>query len=115
MYTENELAGMDYDLIFKDGDKIIMSASNGTIEDKYLLLDEDNQDELWDYFWNTGHKSKYTVSQKSLDKYPIIDSFTKMAEIGLYSYDMNDLVATPTNPISYKNLPKNIQDMLTQF
>ena len=115
MYTEQDLAGMDLDLFFKDGNKIIMDATNGEIKDKYLQVDEDDQDELWNYFWNTGHKSKFQVSQKSSDKYPIIDSFTEMAEVGIYAHDMGQLVATPTNPISYNDLPKNIQKMLTNF
>jgi len=111
--SAQELSIMDFDFFFKDGDKIIHEASNGEI-DKYLELDSDDQDELFDYFDNLKETSDYDITDKAVI-YPITDSFTDMAKKGIYSYDAGELVSTPKTPLSYKNLPDNIKKILPDY
>ncbi len=117
-FTEEDLGGMDYTIIFKKDDKIVVIATNGCIEEKFLV-EEKAQDKLFDYIWNSKHKSKYTIVPKMKKVYPIIDSFTDLAKQGVYAYDMHNdvetLVAEPTIPLLVTDLPKKLQGLLTEF
>ena len=92
-----------------------MDSTNGMVTDKYLSVEEDDQSILWDFLWNTGHKSEFVSTKEAIAKYPVIDSFTEMAEIGVYAYDEGVLVVTPTNPLLVRELPENIQKLLTNI
>ena len=116
--TEDYLSGMDCTLIFKNGDKIVGLTTNGYIRDKFLVNEED-QDRLFDYFEDSEHKSEFTIVQGMKKIYPVIDSFTELAESGLYAYDMHNnvetLVAIPKTPLLVSDLPEEIQSILPSF
>jgi len=119
-YTEIELNTMDFTFFFKKENQIIEMASNGHVLDKFLTLDSDNQDKLFEYFEELKDTSDFTISEESPD-YPDNSSFTEWAKKGIYSYDVDMdsddeiLVAIPTNPLNANELPEDILKLLTEF
>jgi hypothetical protein len=120
MYTEIDLSTGDYTFFFKKGNQIIEVASNGHILDKFLTLNPENQDKLFDYFYKLEDSSDFGINPGSPD-YPIMDSFILWAKKGIYSYDIDMdsddeiLVAIPTSPLNLKSLPSEISKLLTEF
>ena len=120
MYTEIDLATGDYTFFFKKGNHIVEIASNGHELDKFLTLEPENQDKLFEYFDKLKDSSDFTINPGS-PNYPIIDSFTDWAKKGIYSYDVDIdsddeiLVAIPTEPITINVLPNEILELLTEF
>jgi hypothetical protein len=116
--TEEDLSCMDYTILFKKDDTIVAIATNGCVEEKFLV-EEEAQDKIFDYISKSKHKSKFTVEPDMKKIYPIIDSFTDYAKDGLYAYDMHNgketLVASPTIPLKVSDLPKKLQELLTEF
>ena len=119
-YTEIELSTMDFDFFFKKENQIIVIASNGQILDKFLALEYDKQNKLYEYFESLKDDSDFTINDESLD-YPDNSSFTDWAKKGVYSYDLDTdtteevLAAIPTKPLELTDLPSEILELLTEF
>ena len=117
-FTELELSGMDYEILFKKDDKIVVITTNGCIEDKFFV-DEDAQEALFDFIYNQETKSEWNIIPEMKKVYPDCSSFTDMAELGLYVYDMHNnvetLVVEPTRPLLVSDLPEELQNLLTEF
>jgi len=121
-YTEDELYCMDFDFFFEFetslGKVVMHIATNGQTDKRYLLLEVEDQEKLFDYFFNLK-KSGFTISHGMKEKYPIITGFTDWAQVGVYSFDTDDgkldLVASPNNAIVVEDLPADIRKLLTKY
>jgi hypothetical protein len=113
---------MDFDFFFEFetslGKVVMHIATNGQTDKRYLLLEVEDQEKLFDYFFNLK-KSGFTISHGMKEKYPIITGFTDWAQVGVYSFDTDDgkldLVASPNNAIVVEDLPADIRKLLTKY
>jgi hypothetical protein len=72
-----------------------------------------------EYFSSKKFISDFKVHPKMINTYPDVGSFIHYAKKGLYSYDMHNgceiLVAEPTTPFLFNDLPVELQNLLTEF
>ncbi|HWY33832.1 MAG TPA: hypothetical protein VNX68_04255 [Nitrosopumilaceae archaeon] len=117
-YTEEEFYSMDFTFFFKKENTVMEIASNGSMHEKFLELDKESQDKLFEYFSDLKNTSKWLMNAEA-PAYPDASSFTGWAEKGVYAYDIDGddevLVAMPKTHLTVDSLPLEIRKLLTEF
>ncbi|MCX8574972.1 hypothetical protein ACGH6R_09180 [Gilliamella sp. CG13] len=101
-------------------------ASGGTRAVPKKVADSvENYEELCDYFFELEKRSDIEIIEDNLPEFPdqlkreqYLKSYVDSALKGLFSYDVNYednsyfLVVKPLSPLSLKDLPKNIKEII---
>ena len=118
MLTNNDLSGMDLDLIFQKDNHLVVITTNGEVSDKFLVAEND-QETLMTYLETQSMRSEYQIQPGMEEIYPDLSSFTNLAQLGLYFYDMVEgvetLVVEPISPLLVSDLPADLQKLLPNF
>lgn len=123
-YTEMDLATGDYSFFFKQKNTIIQIANNGKVDKRFLNLDPEKQDKVFNYFYDLKNSTSYSLNDKA-PEYPDNSAFTMWAKKGIYAYDFHEadndpspkmiVVSEPINPLTFEEIPAEILDLLTEF
>lgn len=116
--TVEDLMDYDYDLFFKDGEKLIHIASCGEVHPTFEKIDIDVNDAIREHILAMADTSGFDL-KVSNDDVPDTSSFEGYSKKGIYSYDFFDgnleLMTEPTTPLSVSSLPQEIQSKLIQW
>lgn len=116
---------LDWFAAFYNGDLAHFS-SGGTISVPKKVVDSiKNYEELYDYFFSLKKRCNFEIIEKNLPEFinqikreQYLRSYIDMASKGIFSYDVNYeynsyfLVAKPLNPLSLRELPQNIKEII---
>ena len=116
---------LDWYAAFYNGDLAHFASGGTSAVPKKVADSVKNYEELYDYFFELEKRSDIEIIEDNLPEFPdqlkreqYLKSYVDSALKGLFSYDVNYednsyfLVVKPLNPLSLKDLPKNIKEII---